>query len=89
MTQENIKTSVQYKVHREGVVYGNIKDDVFIDKDGSIYPIVNNAFSSEKIGEVLANGVVKPKPTSTFKVDLIKKIVTRDDGTIFDLIKID
>ncbi|MCW6011560.1 hypothetical protein K1Y38_01325 [Serratia marcescens] len=85
MTQEN----GQYMVRREGITYGNIKDGVFIDKDGGVRPIVNNVFSSEKTGLVMPGGVVKPKPTSTFVVDITQKTVTRDDGTIFDLVQVD
>lgn len=81
--------ATKFEVIRDGKVLGIISDDVFIDNDKFIHPINNRVFTVLSAGTVLSPGIVEPIPSPTFKLDATKKILTRNDGVIFDLIEVD
>ncbi|MGQ5800923.1 hypothetical protein ACUNI4_26175 [Serratia sp. IR-2025] len=81
-------TNKKFKVSRDGVSFGHIENNVFIGRDGITHPIDSDIFLSASTGEVVAPGIINRKKPSKFKVDKIKKTVTRDDGTVFDLVEI-
>lgn len=76
----------KYSVVREGVTYGTIEDDVYNDKRWFAFPIENNQVMIDITKVFLGE---KEVISTNFSIDIGNKTMTRGDGTIFNLVKVD
>lgn len=74
----------KYSVVRDGKTYGSIEDDVYNDKRWFSYPIENNKITMDITKVSLGQ---KEVISTDFSVDIENKTMTREDGTIFQLVE--
>lgn len=77
------KGKQRYAVTREGVTYGYIEEGTFETRRWNfVYPIEDGHFSMDiiKVGQ--------DNKTVEFSIDMDKRLMTRGDGTTFDIVEI-
>lgn len=85
----------RFEVQREGIVYGYVEEGTFETRRWNfVYPIVDGKISMDittvniqkQDGKTLLESQIK---NIGFDVDFEKRTLTRNDGTVFDLVEID
>ncbi|WP_182057882.1 hypothetical protein [Pantoea sp. ME81] len=84
----------RYSVKREGITYGYIENDSFEDSRWRfVHPIEDGKFTMDitsihpVLGENDNLSIEKRTKSNSFSIDMKKAIITRDDGTVFEIVE--
>ena len=75
-----------YAVIRDGVDYGTIFEGFFLSRRGGEKMIMNN---DRQFVSIIRSALDGSEKKYIFTVDVEQKIMTRDDGTVFELREIE